>query len=140
MATTTVAIDIRPLTNASYLPIGVAAATKIPAGALVALNASGYAINAADAANAKVIGVAPETVDNSAGSAGALTITPLIGAFTGFVNDGTNPCTIAHVGRTVWVVDNQTIGSDNGTNEVKAGILLGIESDGKLRVNIIANH
>ncbi len=140
MAATTVAIDIRSLSKPDYLPVGVAASTKIPAGALVALNGSGYAINAADASGAKVIGVAPETVDNSAGSAGDLTISPLTGAFSGFLNDATNPCTIAHVNKTVWVLDNQTISSDDGTNNVKAGLLLGINADGTLRIEVVRHH
>lgn len=140
MAATTVAIDIRSLSQPDYLPVGVAASTKIPAGALVGLNASGFAINAADASGCKVIGVAPETVDNSGGAAGDLTISPLIGAFSGFKNDATNPCTIAHVNKTVWVVDNQTVGSDDGTNNVKAGLLLGINADGTLRLEIVRHH
>ena len=140
MAATTIEIDTRPLTGITFSPLPLAASTKIPAGALVGLNAAGNAINAADAANCKVVGVAPETVDNSAGLAGALFITPQTGPFAGLLNDGTNPCTIAHVGRTVYVKDNQTVQSATGTNSVKAGILMGIDADLTLRVNIFPNH
>ncbi len=43
-------------------------ATKIPAGALVMLNATGYAVNAADTTGCQVIGVAVDEADNSSGS------------------------------------------------------------------------
>ncbi|MES2707133.1 MAG: hypothetical protein V4726_11085 [Verrucomicrobiota bacterium] len=139
MSATTTEIDIRRLTGDTLSPLPVAAATKIPAGALVGVNASGHAINAADAASCKVVGVASETVDNT-GSAGAKTILAPSGPHSGYANDGTNPCTIAHVGRTVYIKDNQTIQSATGTNSVKAGILMGINPDGTLRINIAPNH
>jgi hypothetical protein len=50
------------------------AAVKIPKGALVNINAAGYATNATDASGETFAGVAYETVDNSAGSAGDLSI------------------------------------------------------------------
>ena len=139
MPATTTAIDIRPLTKPSYPPIPLAAATRIPAGALVALNAAGLAINAADLPNAKVIGVSPETIDNAAGPTGAQTIVPLIGPFSGYLNDLTAPCTAAHIGRAVFATDNQTLQSTPGTNSVRAGILLGFNPDGTLQLNIIPN-
>ncbi|HOP81046.1 MAG TPA: hypothetical protein PLZ21_10825, partial [Armatimonadota bacterium] len=43
---------------------------KIPKGALVSINAAGYATNSSDTAGETFAGVAYETVDNSAGSAG----------------------------------------------------------------------
>ena len=46
------------------------AAVKIPKGALVNINSSGFATNSTDAAGETFAGVAYETVDNSAGSAG----------------------------------------------------------------------
>lgn len=139
MAATTVEIDIRRLTTGTPGPLPVAAATRIPAGALVALNASGYAVNAADSANFKVVGYALETIDNSGGSAGDLTVPVADGPSAGWVNDGTNPCTIAHVGRPVYVKDNQTIQSATGTNSIKAGTLIGIADNGSLMLNIIPN-
>lgn len=140
MSATTTAIDIRQMTGGIPGPLPLAASTKIPAGALVALNASGYAVNASDTANLKVVGVAQETVDNSAGSAGDKTIPVRDGPHSGYVNDGSNACTIAHVGRTVYIKDNQTIQSATGSNSIKAGILIGISADGTLKLNIIPNH
>ena len=48
--------------------------TKIPAGALVMLNSSGYAINGADTASCTFVGVACEEADNSGGSDGTINI------------------------------------------------------------------
>jgi hypothetical protein len=140
MAATTTAIDTKKLTGEQFDAVGVLASTKIPAGALVALTSAGYATNAADTAGHKVIGIAESTVDNSAGASAALTITTIAGPVSGFVNDATNPCTIAHLGRTVYVLDNQTIRSVVGTNSIKAGILMGINADGSLKINITPNH
>ncbi|MCX8053104.1 MAG: hypothetical protein N3B12_04800, partial [Armatimonadetes bacterium] len=44
------------------------AAVKIPKGALVNINAAGYATNASDTAGETFAGVAYETVDNSSGN------------------------------------------------------------------------
>ena len=49
-------------------------ATKIPAGALVMLNASSYAINGADTTGCIFVGVACEEADNSGGSDGTITV------------------------------------------------------------------
>lgn len=46
------------------------AAVKIWKGAIVALNTSGYVTNGADTASFRTIGIAAETLDNSAGAAG----------------------------------------------------------------------
>lgn len=140
MAATTIAIDTKKLTGDQFDAVPVLASVKIPAGALVALTSAGYATNAADTAGHKVIGIAEYTVDNTAGASGAQTITTVAGPVSGFVNDATNPCTIAHVGRTVYVLDNQTIRSVVGTNSIKAGILMGINADLSLKINIAPNH
>jgi len=105
----------------------IAASTKIEAGNLVALNASGYAVHASDAANLKVIGRAEETVDNSAGSAGDLAIPIKRGAFC-FANDATQAVTIAHVGKKIYVKDSATVQSATGTNSIIAGLCLGFEN------------
>ena len=49
-------------------------ATKIPAGALVMLNSSGYAVNGADTASCVFAGVAVEEADNTSGSDGTITV------------------------------------------------------------------
>src|SRR5688500_6890980 len=76
----------------------VAAATKIFAGAMVAINASGLAVPAADAANLKVRGVALEQADNSAGAASAIVVKVGFGVFKLANAGGGDAVAQAHVG------------------------------------------
>lgn len=86
----------------------LAASATIYRGALVALNMSGYAVNAVSTHGNRVVGVAQERVVNS-GSAGAKSIRVERGAF-GFANSaGDDAITLADVGRPCWVVDNETV-------------------------------
>lgn len=106
----------------------VAAATKLLAGVLWALDASNRLVNASDAAARRVIGVGHEEVDNTDGSAGDLNGNVHVGLYK-LVN-GTDTLTDAHIGKVVFVEDNQTVQSTPGTNGVKAGILRKVDSDG----------
>jgi len=111
------------------ISLPVAATTKIYAGAMVAKNAAGYAVNAADTAALVVVGVADEHCDNLTGAAGDKRIRLGSGVF-GFANGGA--VTQAHVETVVMVVDNQTV-NPTGTNSVAAGILKEIDpTDGTL--------
>lgn len=111
------------------------AAVKIPEGALVAINAAGYATNASDAANDVVIGVADETIDNSAGNAGDLSIkVRRNGVFT-FVFAGT--ATIADVNTLVYAVDNQTVNLIAATtNDIVVGRIVEFLTATSVRVDI----
>lgn len=90
------------------MPLGAAA--KIYAGGMVGQAATGYVGPLSDTTYNKFVGMAPVTVDNTAGAAGALKIDVERGEF--FVNnDATNALTIAHVGPNLaglveWVDDN----------------------------------
>lgn len=110
-------------------------AEKIPEGALVMVNAAGYAVNATDTAGGVVVGVADETVDNSAGSVGDKSIkVRRSGVFT-FVFAGT--ATIADVNTLVYVTDNQTVDLVGvTTNDVLVGRILEFVSATKVRVDI----
>jgi len=107
----------------------VAASTTIPGGVLVALNAGGYLINAADAASITVVGVSFERIDNSAGANGALECKVLKGSFK-FFNNGTNPVVQGTVGKQPQIADNQTVRASGATNDIKAGVVDRLESDG----------
>ena len=116
-------------------PFQVAASTTIPEGALVSINAAGYAVNATDAANDVFVGVADETIDNSSGAAGAKKIKiRRTGVFT-VVFAGT--ATIADVNTLVYVVDNQTVNlAAATTNDVLVGRIVEFISATKVRVDI----
>lgn len=112
------------------LSVAVAAATKIPLGVLVARNASGYAVNASDAAGLRVLGYSLGMADNTDGSAGDIHVEVEVGSAILVENDGTNPVTSAHVGERCYVVDNQTVASVPGTYAVVAGIVESVTSAG----------
>jgi len=111
------------------------AAVKIPKGALVSINASGYATNATDAAGETFAGVAYETVDNSAGSAGDLSIrVHTTGTFV-FVDGGGNGAQ-TDVGVAFHVVDNQTVTDAATSNNLIAGIAVESISAASVRIRI----
>ncbi|MCE5199056.1 MAG: hypothetical protein ABFD54_04990 [Armatimonadota bacterium] len=111
------------------------AAVKIPKGALVNINAAGFATNAADTAGETFAGVAYETVDNSAGSAGDLSIrVESTGTFV-FVDGGGNGAQ-TDVGVQFNIVDNQTITDAATTNSIKAGVAVESISSTSVRIRI----
>lgn len=105
------------------------AATKIEAGNLVAL-ASGYATHAADTAGHIVMGVAEETVDNSSGSAGDKSVIIRRRAQFKLKNHATNALAQANVGGSAYVADSQTVQTSAATNDIVAGQITAVESDG----------
>lgn len=114
------------------------AAVKINKGALVSVtNSTGYVSAAADTASTAFVGVAYETVDNSAGSAGAKSIRlEKSGVFT--YNSASAAQT--DVGKTVNVVDDNTAKTAATTNSIPCGTcvayisatLIQIRIDGKV--------
>jgi hypothetical protein len=110
-----------------YLP--VAASTKLYAGNLAALNASGYLVAAADAANLRVIGRVENDVDNSAGSNGDLSVKVHRGVFR-YDNSGSNAVTAASIGKKVYIEDDHTISTSAGTNKIVAGRCVDVDSAG----------
>ncbi len=111
----------------------VLAATKIYAGAIVAVDADGYAVNATDTANLVVRGIADETVDNTEGADGALTIRVRRGAaFLLESDDSPTP------GETCYVRDNAGVQSAaSATNDIAVGPALEAkDADGNAWVQI----
>lgn len=108
------------------------AATKILAGAIVALTASGYLTHAVGTdPTLRVVGVARETVDNSAGNAGDKRCLVEKGVFK-FVNSaGADALTIADVGNACYALDNQTLARTIGDGRrCIAGQVWNILNDG----------
>ena len=111
------------------------AAVKIPKGALVNISAAGYATNSTDASGETFAGVAYETVDNSAGSAGDLAIrVETTGTFV-FVDGGGNGAQ-TDVGVTFKIVDNQTVTDASTTNNIVAGVAVESISATSVRIRI----
>lgn len=111
------------------------AVVKIPKGALVNINSAGFATNATDAAGETFAGVAYETVDNSAGSAGGLSIrVETTGTFVFIDGDGNGAQT--DVGAAFKIVDNQTITDAATTNNLIAGVAVESINAAAVRIRI----
>lgn len=104
----------------------VATSTTIYNGALVALNSSGYLVNASDTASTIVVGFAMEQVVNS-GANGAKSIQVATGAI-GTLVAGTN-INQADVGALAYVSDNQTVtDAATATNDIPVGRIVSYDS------------
>lgn len=93
----------------------VAAATKIFAGSIVAINtATTYAIKGTVATTLKAVGMAIEQADNSAGANGDVRVKVRRGLFQ-FANSAAGDLiTLADVGSDCYIVDDQTVAKTNG--------------------------
>jgi hypothetical protein len=85
----------------------VAASTVIYAGALTAVNASGYAVPAADSSTHSFAGKADSRADNSTGSNGAATVD---GHRSGVFEFNSSGMTQADLNQDAYVVDDNTAG------------------------------
>ena len=105
---------------------GVAASTKLFAGGLGCVNASGYAVPGSVSTTLKAVGRIEEQIDNSSGGDGDLTVTIRKGVFK-WANAG--DITIAHLETNVYINDDQTVSSVS-TGKSVAGKCIAVDSDG----------
>lgn len=122
------------LKEGHLLEIPVAAATKIPAGVMVQVNASGFAVNAAATVANRMAGIAVATADNSVGAAGDITVTVRRGIAGEFANSASGDL-IAAADRlnNCYVVDNQTVAkTDGSSSRPAAGKILDVTAAGVL--------
>ena len=115
----------------------VAATEVIFAGSVVEMDATGHAIAATAGVSQNYVGVNNErAVDNSAGADGDKTVRVMRGEF-GLNIDGGDPVTVADVGSTVYLVDDNTIGAtDAGATLSPLGVLFDVR-DGQAYVTIV---
>ena len=100
----------------------VAANTKIFAGALVCVNATGYAAPAADTSGYRFAGVAMEQVDNSGGSGGAKVVRL---RRAGVFEFDAVSITQGMVGVDMYAADDHTFDDTEGpTNDIRVGRLV----------------
>jgi hypothetical protein len=113
-----------------FLVLPVAANAKIYAGALVVVNASGYAAPGSTATGLKAAGRAEEQIDNTGGANGAKNVTVRRGVFK-FKNAAADPVGTAHVLGDCYIVDDETVAATDGTGtRSKAGKVLAVDADG----------
>jgi predicted RecA/RadA family phage recombinase len=113
----------------------VAASTTIYAGSAVCLNSSGYLVPAADTSGNVYAGEAISFINNSAGSAGAMTCACRLSGVAQFVFAGT--ATQATVGAKVYVSDSQSVNTTT-TNSVLVGRVVEFDSANSVRVKFAA--
>lgn len=120
-----------PMKDGELISVPVAASVKIFAGALVAASATGYATPGAVATTLTALGRAEEYVDNSSGAAGAKTVQIRRKKAFKFKNHAADLVVQADLGKTCYIVDDETVAKTNGTSTRSvAGTVLGVESDG----------
>lgn len=119
-----------PMKDAELIAVPMAA-VKIHAGALVAANATGYATPGAVATTLTYLGRAEEQKDNTGNAPGAKTVLVRRGKVFKFLNSGADAVTQAEMGKTCYIVDDQTVAKTDGTGtRSAAGKVLGVDADG----------
>lgn len=107
------------------------AAVKIWKGAMVGVNSSGYLVSMAHGTSSlKFVGVAAESVDNSAGSAGDKAMNVVKSAAVVMkAASGFTPA-IADLGKEVYAVTDWEVQTSTSglTNSYKVGTIVGLES------------
>ncbi|MNZ83169.1 hypothetical protein D3C78_1018900 [compost metagenome] len=118
-----------PMKDAQVIGVLVAASAVIHAGAIVVADADGFAAPGSTATGLTYIGRAEESVDNTGGANGAAAV--LVRRLNAFkwANDGS--ITQAHLMKTAYIVDDQTLAATDGTGtRSAAGRIVGIDTDG----------
>jgi len=110
----------------------LAAATKIPAGVIACIAATGLLTNGATSTTLKAVGVPKATLDNSAGAASALSGEVFLGVWGPFGNSAsTDQITLAEVGSDCYIVDNQTVAKTDGSaSRSVAGKVFDVTAEG----------
>lgn len=109
----------------------VKGATKIYAGAMVAIDSTGVAVPAGATATLKVIGRACQQVDNSAGADGDLRV-PVDTGIHRYDNSGsTDAITLADVNASCYAVDDHTVAkTSNSSARPVAGLIFDVDAQG----------
>lgn len=115
------------------LAFPVEEAVKIYEGALVMVNAAGYAVPGADTTNCFFVGVADETVDNTSGADGAKVVKVRTNGVITVASAAS--LTQANNMDTVYLADDQTVDlAANVTNDLIVGKIVEVVSASKARV------
>ena len=119
-----------PMRDGAVLSVPAAGTKKFFAGALVAINATGYATPGATATTLMGAGRVESNVDNTAGSDGDATVAIRKGIFR-YDNDATDTVSRADVGSDCYMVNDQTVASNDGTGSRSvAGKVFDVDTDG----------
>lgn len=114
--------DTREIAGA-LVRLTVKTGATIYAGALVAVDSTGYAVPASDAAGLKVVGRAEHQ------AAAGQPVMVKRGVFL-YNNKTGDKVTAAHIGGYCYAADDETVQGTANSNEVVAGIVRGVTADG----------
>ena len=129
MAARTAARDTSEISNgARHLILPVKGSTTIYQGALVALDASGYAVPGSKAATLTAAGRAEETVANT-GADGEVSIRVARGVFVFDNATDAGKLTAAHVLKPCYIADDQTVTATADGASV-AGLVIRVDDSG----------
>ena len=121
-----------PARSADIGEFPVKAATRIFAGALVAIDAAGWAVPMSTATTLVGVGRAEATADNSAGANGAIIVR--VGRRDAYRFDNSaaaDAITRSDIGNDCFGVDDQTVAKTNGTNtRSRAGKVFDVDTSG----------
>lgn len=111
--------------------IPLAADAKVFAGGMVQVNASDLGVAASATAANVTVGRAEETVDNTGGANGAVSVRVRVGIFR-FANSAAGDAISRNdIGKTVYVVDDQTVAlTDNAGARPAAGKCFDVDAQG----------
>lgn len=113
------------------LSFGVAASTKLYKGALVGIDASGYANDATASPLLRVVGIAKDLADNSSGSANAISVNVEQGVFYFQNSTGGDAIAADDFGKPCYAVDDQTValtGGEGSSIRPLAGTIVGYDA------------
>ena len=109
----------------------VAATAVCYAGGIAVLNATGYSTPGTTATGLIADGVYQETVDNSGGADGAVTVNVVKGVFRFNNSAAADAIAIAQIGDTCYIVDDQTVAKTDGTgSRSSAGTIVDVDASG----------
>ena len=115
--------------NGELFAAPAAAGTKIFAGAIVAADASGYAVPGKSAPGLAFLGRAETRIDNSNGAAGDKQALVRRGPSFFWKNSAANPVTQADLGRLCYIEDDETVArASGGGARSAAGVVLGVQN------------
>ncbi|MGQ3072568.1 MAG: hypothetical protein ACT7A5_16020 [Ferrovibrionaceae bacterium] len=123
--------DTKRQADPSLQSYPVKAATKIYAGSYVVMNSSGFAEPATAATGKTALGRAEHQADNSAGSNGDISILVRRGCFCWANSASSDLIALSEVGKTVYLVDDQTVAKTDGSSaRSAAGIVRNVDASG----------
>ena len=129
MAALTQGRNTPEIAGGALLVLPVAADTKIFEGALVAVDATGYAAPASKAENLRAAGRAEEYADNTGGAAGAISVLVKRGVFVWDNDTGDNKVAAKDVLADCYIVDDHTV-TALATGSSVAGKVIGVTDEG----------